>query len=117
MDLITCLLRNSELEIHFTCNFKAQIKHLQLHQMMHHMVSQLTRFNLHIRVKGRRNVQGSEQIKKFLISSTSGPPRNLRVLTAVFQSQRVLTVVEALLKVGFCRIDKLNRTFYRTVLY
>ena len=37
--------------------------------MLHYMVSQLTRFNLHIRVKGRRNVQGSEQIKKFLISN------------------------------------------------
>ena len=81
MDLITCLLRNSELEIHFTCKFKAQIKYLQLHQMMHHMVSQLTRFNLHIRVKGRRNVQGSEQIKKFLthppslgnLTHTDGP--------------------------------------------
>ena len=49
--------------------------------MLHYMVSQLTRFNLHIRVKGRRNVQGSEQIKKFLthppslgnLTHTDGP--------------------------------------------
>ena len=37
--------------------------------MMNHMVSQLTRFNLHIRVKGRRNVQGSEHVPVFYFQS------------------------------------------------
>ena len=85
--------------------------------MMNHMDSHLTRFNLHIRVKGRRNVQGPEQIRYFELVDLRTSKESACIGRCIPVATGIGRCRLALLKVGFCRIDKLNRILYRTVLH